>query len=606
MKKIFTLVCAAVIAVSTMNANVLLKESFGQETETLATNDNAFGNEIEATGWTNINGSGQIYMNSSDLVYAGYKSASDGTGSAEFKATFGKKAASPLSKNINSGSIYAAAIMDISAVGATGRDYNFALCTGTSSLATATNHFARINIRQGASSGFRIAVAKGAEANTLFLRWSDDLAFGTYLVVVEYQFVSGDNNDVVKLYMNPVKDKPSPTLTCVQDTIRESDSRNFGASQVADASGLKSVMLYSSSTNKAAIRIDELKVVTDWADLWESGEPEVGSPTITAESEVEFGNVTINEAAEKKVTVSGSDLKGAISVASDNAVLVPSVSSISKAEAEAGYELTLTLTAAEAGAGSAKVTLSSEDATNKVINISWTAAAPVSKISIAEAKLLAEEAELTLNDVVVIRVFNDGAALTVQDATGALNLADYYSVAASWKVGDKISGLSGIIMASGDQIEGFCTVFPASGSVAASSVAVEPFAVSLSEFTKYGPALIKVEGVSFPSDKEKFAAGGITISQDAASANLQIPAGCDIIGEDVPAKADVKGLVCHPYFTNNILISASADVYNRVQKDPTGMESIQPAKGKAVKFVRNGQLVILRDGKEYNVLGAEN
>lgn len=276
-KILFTLLCAfsaLFFLPNAVTAEVLLHESFNQTTATLATNDNVFGAEIAATGWTNINGSGQVYMNSTNLSYPGYKTSADTEGgAAEYKATFGKKAATPLSSNINSGSIYAAAIMNISAVGASGRDYNFALCTGTSSLATATNQFARINIRQGTSSGFRIAISKGAEANTLFLRWSDDLAFGTYLVVVEYQFISGDNNDVVKLYMNPVKgDKPKPTLTCVQDTIRESDSRNFGASQVADASGLRSVMLYSSSSNKAACLIDELKVVTSWDDLWDDGE----------------------------------------------------------------------------------------------------------------------------------------------------------------------------------------------------------------------------------------------------------------------------------------------------------------------------------------------
>lgn len=298
--------CALAFIPSSVMAEVLLHESFNQTTSTLATNESVYGEAIASSGWTNINGSGQIFMSSTNLSYSGYKSTADETGGAvEYKATFGKKAATPLSSNINSGSIYAAAIMNISAV--SGRDYNFALCTGTSSLATATNQFARINIRQGTSSGFRIAISKGAEANTLFLRWSDDLAFGTYLVVVEYQFISGgDNNDVVKLYMNPVKgDKPKPTLTCVQDTIRESDSRNFGASQVADASGLQSAMLYSSSSNKAAMLIDELKVVTDWGDLWEAGgEPE---PDPIAQPSPSASSITLNSASISWAAVEDAD-----------------------------------------------------------------------------------------------------------------------------------------------------------------------------------------------------------------------------------------------------------------------------------------------------------
>ena len=84
---------------------------------------------------------------------------------------------------------------------------------------------------------------------------------------------------------------------------------------------------------------------------------------------------------------------------------------------------------------------------------------------------------------------------------------------------------------------------------------------------------------------------------------MQILAGCDIIGEDVPAKADVKGVVCHPYFTDNIIIESSADVYNRVAKTPTGMESIQPSEISIQKIIRDGQLIIVKDGKMFNVLG---
>ena len=115
---------------------------------------------------------------------------------------------------------------------------------------------------------------------------------------------------------------------------------------------------------------------------------------------------------------------------------------------------------------------------------------------------------------------------------------------------------------------------------------------------------MKVEDVTFPLEVETFAAGGITISQDAASANLQIPAGCDIIGEAVPASADVAGYVCHPYLSYNILLEKSADVTDRVARTATGVANTA-VQGKVVKIVRNGQVVILRDGKEFNLLGTE-
>lgn len=616
MKKIFTLLCAAVIATATVNAEVLLNEHFAQTTETLAANENVMANPIAETGWTNVNLSGAgIYVSQeTDLTYAGYKSATDGTGSAWYKAV-AKAAATPLSKSItiNDGSVksvFVAGIINVSSVGAyaqSSRDCIWALGKGTASLNnTSADRFLRLNMRLGDDgTSFQLAVSKLNEA-TNFQPWTGDMKFNTnYLVVTEYRYVEGDKNDSVFLYINPGKDDFSKyTLISKQDTLQSGVTQKGSISQ-SDAPTFGSMMLISVSSVKPTLFIDELKVTTSWADLWEGGEAPK-TPTIIADQSFSFGNVNVNEAANKSLTIKGSNLKGAISIASDNAQLVVSAASVTKdaAESESGASVDLTLTATAAGEGSAKITLSSEDAVNKVINVTWNAVAPVSKISIADAKKLAPDTEVDLNDVVITRIFQDGLAFTVQDATGALNLADYYGAGSSWKVGDKISDLYGVILPSEEYMEGFCTVFPISGNVAASGVVIEPLAVTLADFTKYGPAYIKVEGVSFPSDKEKFEAGGITISQDAASANMQILAGCDIIGEDVPSKADVKGIVCHPYLTDNILISASADVYNRVARSATAIENIQ-SKGKAVKVVRDGQLIILRDGKEYNVLGVE-
>lgn len=610
MKKIFTLLCAAVIAAATMDAEVLLKESFANTKDSLTTSETRFGDEIASSGWSGISGSGAILLNSTDLTYADYKTATDGTGSAEFLNNKVKKAATPLSKSVNSGSIYVAAILNLenystTSATASTRDYLWALVNGTSGVSTAGNHFCRLQMQKIADNQFQFGIAKQAES-AAFISYTDTYAYGKFLLVTEYEFVSGDQNDIVRLYVNPAKgDKPAATIECKQSFINPNTSADVGSGTKPDAAQLKTILLNSSSTLKLAAHLDELKVVTDWADLWEAGEAPK-TPTIIADNKIEFGNVPVNEASSKKFTVKGENLSGNIGITINKEGLVASTTTITKeqAEAEGGYEVTLTVTPTATGLGSTTIILSSSNATNKNIAVTWNAVAPVSKISIADAKKLAPDSEVALNDVVITRIFQDGLAVTVQDATGALNLADYYGVCTSGTVGDKISGLQGAVLASEDYIEGFFTVFPMAGNIAASGVAIEPLAVTLADFTKYGPAYIKVEGVSFPSDKDKFAAGGITISQDAASANMQILAGCDIIGEDVPSKADVKGIVCHPYFTDNILIEKSADVYNRVAKEPTGFENVQST-GKAVKVVRDGQLIILRDGKEYNVLGVE-
>lgn len=604
MKKIFTLLCAAMMTVGTINAKLVMTESFDRTVGNLNIGLNTSMGSNTTDWWSYSGSSSYIKVDEGSLSYSGYKNPGVGnmahlwsSGADDFRAF----------AEVTSGKLYLAAIINVDVL-KQGTISDYFLCFGDG---TASNMYGRLyskSVKEGDSFvGFKLGVAKNSETNTYVRFTSNTYAPKTnYLVVVEYEFVDGDKNDVVKLYVNPTKSTTKATLECVQDTTNTGGSA-AGANVKADAAKIKSVNLRQGTNTPKDVYVDEIKVATAWADLFEDDvvTPPAESPAISAESTLDFGTISVNEGAEKTLMVSGANLKGAISVASSSALLVPAVSSIAKADAEAegGYALKLTLTPTEAGDGSATITLSSEDATAKVVTVSWTAQAPAaSALTIAEAKLLADEAEVTLNDVVVTRVFQDGMYFSVQDATGALNIADYYGVATTWKVGDKISGIYGIKLPASEEKDGFCTIFPMAGSVAASGVALTPFEVSLANFSQYGPAYIKVSGVSFPADAETFAAGGITISQDAASANLQIPAGCDIIGEAVPASADILGVVCHPYMTDNIIIEKSADVYNRVAKSATGIINTD-ANAKAVKVLRNGQLYLIYEGKMYDVRG---
>ena len=602
MKKIFTLLCAAVIAVSTMNAEVLFNEHFAQTTATLATNTDGlpYAGEIAETGWTNVWGGGDMYVNqTTDLTYAGYKSNSDGTGSAEYKETFAKRVASPFSKSVNSGSVYMAGIVKISSMKSSGKDYLWALGVGTSGLnAASSKHYARPYVFQS-GTGFKFGIAKLDETSTAtYIDYTEtEYEYGTYLLVVEYTWKEGDKNDEIKLYVNPTKgDKPA-SATCMPKAAQ--------AEKKADAVSFGSVVLNSSNTSQAACLIDELKVVTDWSDLWEAGEAPQ-TPTIIADQSFSFGNVNVNEAANQNLTIKGSNLKGAISIASDNAQLVVSAASVTKeaAEAEEGASVSLTLTATAAGEGSAKITLSSEDATNKVINVTWNAVAPLpSAANIAALKSLSAWGDpVSLqSQPVVIRVSEDAAVL--QDESGAIMLVDMYGTYMDWSAGDKIKIDALQLLDAESYVEGYPTIFASSSSVVSSGNAVEPLNVTIANIEQYGPAYVKVSSVKFPTETTNFAAGNIAISQADKSVNMYILAGNDIIGQTVPASADVQGFVTY-FWGVKLQISSSADVYNRVAKEPTGFENVQST-GKAVKVVRDGQLIILRDGKEYNVLGAE-
>lgn len=280
MKKFYLLcaLCALLLIPNIGKATVLLNEHFNQTTSTLATNENA---STIGSDWTNITGSGQVYMSSNNLSYTGYKSTADETGgSVEYKATYGKKVAKSFTSK-NSGSIYAAAIVKVSSCGASSvsnsRNYLWTFCDATSTnVGTVGYHFGMLRV-QKTDTKFQFGVAKNNE-NALCLSYTDELEYDTpYLVVLEYKFVDGSANDIVYLYVNPTKgDKPEATIQTKQSALRPSDNAEVGAGTKADPSSLVSFVFNNTSSGTSGSKwnclIDELKVVTDWADLWETGD----------------------------------------------------------------------------------------------------------------------------------------------------------------------------------------------------------------------------------------------------------------------------------------------------------------------------------------------
>ena len=88
----------------------------------------------------------------------------------------------------------------------------------------------------------------------------------------------------------------------------------------------------------------------------------VATPTLRAESAAyDWSKVYINDTYATTVTVTAEDLTGDVTVSSNNSVLIPSVTTIAKAEAN-GYELTVTLKPTSKGSDSATLTFSTEGA----------------------------------------------------------------------------------------------------------------------------------------------------------------------------------------------------------------------------------------------------
>lgn len=99
----------------------------------------------------------------------------------------------------------------------------------------------------------------------------------------------------------------------------------------------------------------------------------VATPTLRAESAAyDWSKVYINDTYATTVTVTAEDLTGDVTVSSNNSVLIPSVTTIAKAEAN-GYELTVTLKPTSKGSDSATLTFSTEGAEPQTVTFSWTA-----------------------------------------------------------------------------------------------------------------------------------------------------------------------------------------------------------------------------------------
>ena len=111
---------------------------------------------------------------------------------------------------------------------------------------------------------------------------------------------------------------------------------------------------------------------------WTAQTPVVVTPSLSVtKSSYDWSNLTVGTSATATLALQGANLNGNVTVASDNAALVPSATSVSKADAEAGYTLTLTLTPKAAGTGSATVTVKTDGVADQTFDYEWTATAPV-------------------------------------------------------------------------------------------------------------------------------------------------------------------------------------------------------------------------------------
>lgn len=548
---------AAALVITGANANLILHESFDRTTGDLNKGDfQEIGNNTTDWFWF-LSGSTDIQVVDGSLAFPNYVPTGIGK-KAYLQGGSGKYKDLRQFKSINTGHVYVAAIINVQTLKtATTADYFLALGD-----MTASNMYARIytsSVKEGDNwTGFKLGIQKNSE-NSNARGYSETIYSPNtdYLIVAEYEFVDGAMNDTVRLYVNPTKDNKVPVAQCGQ--VYMIGENNKGAGAQPDAAYLSSVNLRPSTATPTAMYVDEIKVATAWEDLFaEGGDTPVEKPEITTTpSKLSFagGMPYAGETYTATFTVTGKNLKGDITLASNNSELTLDKTTITKAEAESesGVVVTATLTPVAVEQQSATITLTTTDATATVTSSWWTTAVTTCA-TVADLKTTAASAtgwdyaymKFTGGAVVTYKFTDATGAITLylEDNTGAISVSDMYWNDAVQQ-GDKVTNFAAYTYADA-AVGGILPIMPLDANVTVLSRDndVTPQVVTLAELkanaADYLLELVKVEGVTF--DNTDPMASGAKIQQGENTATINLIAGNELIGATKPAKADITGI----------------------------------------------------------------
>lgn len=648
MKKML-LFTMALLTLNSVSADLILHESFDRQIGKL--NVGNYSSSANNNDWYNQTGSSKFpTVVAGSLSYEGYAVENGNkvellTGGAKDLRTF---------SSITSGKVYLSAIVNVDSLRtprtggamATPVYYDYFLSLGDATGGTQAM-FARLYARsvqdaEGNLIGFQLGVAKNNEISTpttTVIPFTETFNVKTnYLVVLEYEFVDGEKNDVARLYVNPTKETTTATLVCGLD-VKTAKGSAIGANTKDDATEIKSVHLRPGTNTPGRVYVDEIKVATAWEDLFttEGGETPVEEPEITATPAVlQFGaQVFVGSRYTTKFVVKGKDLKGDITLSNKNSELTLDKTTIAKADAESenGVEVTATLVPVKSSTEGYitwrdTVSLVSEGATTAIVTTSWWTNSFVRCATIAELNSLAAAAsgyenvyiKYTGEAVVTYKYNQSGDKLYLQDATAGVFINDSY-----WgneiKQGDKVTNCM-LYVDPTTSVGGMKYIGTQLGiEVLSHDNEITPQVVTLAELktnaANYLNKLVKVENVTLDQRSATFKgvdADGDAIpdkiTQNGSEATLSIVDGNPLVGTTKPKKADIIGISTNK-LGNAIRPRGLADV---ISKDsPTAIENIAldmlngnyeiyTVSGMRVEALQPGVNIIRQGDKTYKVV----
>lgn len=246
MKKLlsFMIVLVALLATNTIKAQVLLTEDFNY----------TVGTQLNTQGWIIQSGAGTnpISTINPGLAYPGYTGA--GINNSVFLNTSGEDIYKRLSDSTDATNVYASFLLNITSAFAepSAGDY-FVHFTQNG-----TNFRCKLFARRNASNkiSFNLTISGAGSVGT-WTNYDYDLNT-TYLVVMKYEFQPNANDDIVKLWINPVISTTEPTPTLTHNNTGETD-----ATMIA-----RFALRQGSSTNCPSSMIDGIRVARTWGELF--------------------------------------------------------------------------------------------------------------------------------------------------------------------------------------------------------------------------------------------------------------------------------------------------------------------------------------------------
>lgn len=555
-----------------VNATIYFDDNFD------AYNDGGLYNQ---GGWVKYgtNTDNPIQLTATNLTYDGYQLGA--TGKAVQLQKFTDKDSEDLQKalttpfnpvNLDSKTFYMSFLVNVQEAGAAPF---ISLCDANTTFADGSSGTQKVYVlaKEGSTMGkVKFAVSKNSETANLAETSTEFDLNTTCLVVLKYTANPADiDDDQIDMYVNPV---------ITSEAANSSLCTATEGSDINVTKGLASVQLRQRRTwsiQSSAVIVDAIRIADTWAELFGSEEPPVtDQPTLTVdETEINFGYPFVGDELSQTINIKAEHLTGDITIDGLSGDVVASVTTISKEDAmtETGANITLTLTPTQAGEFTQNLTVSSENAATLTIPVTWYANPSVANI---KALLEAYGGENDYNtyrvegEVVVTHVYsmNGVLTMTVQDETGAMFIQDAYEMMTeTYTVGDRLEKISGMLTNSW----GVYYFNPIMMGTAIRNEPVEPQLVTLAELQTnpldYMARLVRVNDVTF-STTGSFSTQQVEITQDGTTGKVGLFANSDIIGETIPAKADVIGIsrnttgqLISPRFKADIIVEgATTDI----------------------------------------------